>query len=94
MPTAAIARSQFPTPRSLGIHIPKDFIESRFNDGFRHALKGGQLTQVEYFRRSFRLGFRAAKFYLREVRRRQGILEFPMRVRVRARAVGLARLFR
>ena len=55
--------------------------------GFEHALKGGHLTEAEYFRRSFRLGFRAAKLYLREVRRRRGILDFPMRARIRLRSV-------
>jgi hypothetical protein len=77
----------FPTPQDIGIRIPPDFVESRFNAGFKHALTGGHLTQPEYFRRSFRLGFRAAKLYLREVRRRRGILEFPLRARIRLRAL-------
>jgi len=79
--------ASYPTPRQIGLTIPVDFIERRFNAGFAHALKGGHLTEVEYFRRSFRLGFRAAKLYLREVRRGQGILEFPFRARVRLRTV-------
>lgn len=58
----------YPTPRDIGLKIPPSLRETRFNAGFEHALKGGHLTQVEYFRRSFRLGFRAAKLYLREVR--------------------------
>lgn len=80
-------RTTYPTPRQIGLKIPADFIESRFNAGFEHALKGGHLTQVEYLRRSFRLGFRAAKLYLRRVRRAQGILEFPFRARVRLHAI-------
>jgi hypothetical protein len=80
-------RTAYPTPRDLGIALPPDFVESRFNGGFAHALKGGQLTRVEYFRRSFRLGFRTAKLYLREVRRAQGVLEFPFRARVRLRSL-------
>ena len=80
-------RATYPTPRQIGLKIPLDFIEGRFNAGFEHALKGGHLTQVEYFRRSFRLGFRAAKLYLREVRRARGILEFPFRGRVRLHTV-------
>lgn len=77
----------YPTPRVLGLKIPPELREGRFNAGFEHALKGGHLTEVEYFRRSFRLGYRAAKLYLRELRRRRGIVEFPRRVRVRLRAV-------
>ncbi len=80
-------RASYPTPRKIGLNIPADFIEGRFNAGFEHALKGGHLTQVEYFRRSFRLGFRAAKLYLRKIRRAQGILEFPFRARVRLRTI-------
>ncbi len=76
----------YPTPRDIGLKIPPDIRENRFNAGFEHALKGGHLTEVEYFRRSFRLGFRAAKLYLREVRRRRGILDFPMRACIRLRA--------
>jgi hypothetical protein len=77
----------YPTPRDLGLKLPRDLVESRFNAGFEHALKGGHLTEIAYFRRSFRLGFRTAKLYLREVRRRRGILEFPFRARIRLRAV-------
>lgn len=77
----------YPTPQDIGLKIPPDVRTSRFNAGFEHALKGGHLTEVEYFRRSFRLGFRAAKLYLREVRRSRGILDFPMRGRVRLRSV-------
>jgi hypothetical protein len=77
----------FPTPRDIGVKIPAHLIESRFNAGFEHALKGGHLTDIEYFRRSFRIGFRAGKLYLREVRRLRGIIEFPFRGRVRMRTV-------
>lgn len=77
----------YPTPHDIGLRVPPYLREARFNAGFEHALKGGHLTQVEYFRRSFRLGFRAAKLYLREVRRQRGILDFPMRARFRQRPV-------
>jgi hypothetical protein len=80
-------RYRYPTPRELGIRVPPPLREERFNRGFRHALHGGQLNRVEYFRRSFRLGFRTAKLYLRDLRRRQGIVEFPLRARVRLRTV-------
>ena len=73
----------YPTPDDAGIKIPPCLMAERFAAGFDHGLKGGQLDHVEYFRRSFRLGFRAAKLYLREVRRRRGVLQFPARYRVR-----------
>ena len=78
--------AHFPSPAQAGIRIPHDLRADRFAAGFEHALKGGQLDRVEYFRRSFRLGFRAAKLYLREVRRGRGVIEFPARYRVRLRA--------
>jgi len=74
---------QYPSPQDVGIKIPRYLLEERFRAGFGHALRGGQLDHVEYFRRSFRLGFRAAKLYLRDVRRSRGILQFPARYRVR-----------
>ena len=77
----------YPTPRAIGLRIPACLREARFNAGFEHALKGGHLTEVEYFRRSFRLGFRTAKLYLREVRRSRGLLDFPMRAKFRLRAL-------
>lgn len=73
----------YPTPGDAGIRIPPHLMADRFSAGFDHALKGGQLDHVEYFRRSFRLGFRAAKLYLRKVRRRRGVLDFPARYRLR-----------
>ncbi|MBI3897929.1 MAG: hypothetical protein HY308_06490 [Gammaproteobacteria bacterium] len=76
----------YPSPQDAGIRIPSDLVSDRFRAGFDHALKGGQLHRVDYFRRSFRLGFRSAKLYLRAVRRRQGVLEFPTRQRLRLRA--------
>lgn len=77
----------YPTPRDLGIKLPADIREDRFNAGFEHALKGGKLDKVEYFRRSFGLGFRTAKLYLRELRRRQGILDLPVRRKLRLKTV-------
>jgi len=77
----------YPTPQDVGIHIPSTLRANRFHRGFHHALRGGQLDHVEYFRLSFRLGFRAAKLYLREERRRRGLLEFPVRGRCRQRAI-------
>ncbi len=69
---------RYPTPEDIGIRIPASLRRERFRRGFDHGLRGGQLDRVDYFRLSFRLGFRSAKLYLREVRRHRGILEFPM----------------
>jgi hypothetical protein len=77
----------YPTPKDIGLKVSPTLKENRFNAGFEHALKGGHLTKIEYFRRSFRLGYRAAKLYLREVRRSRGVLEFPMRAKMRFKIV-------
>jgi hypothetical protein len=74
---------RYPSPEEAGIRVPPHLKQERFYAGFRHGLEGGQLNRVEYLRLSFREGFRAAKLYLREVRRRQGILEMPLRWKVR-----------
>ena len=76
----------YPTPKQAGIRIPSHLIKDRFCAGFQHGLKGGQLHEVEYLRLSFREGFRAAKLYLRQVRRSRGVVEFPVRWRVRTKA--------
>jgi hypothetical protein len=41
---------------------------------------------VEYFRLSFRMGYRKGKLYLKQVRKRRGIIEFPMQARFKVRA--------
>lgn len=76
----------YPKPQDVSIRIPRHLIEERFCAGFEHALKGGQLSKIEYFRLSFREGYRAGKLYLREVRRSQGVLTFPVQGRMRFRA--------
>lgn len=75
-----------PRPEDLGIRVPGHLIEERFRRGFRHALAGGQLSAVEHLRLSFREGFRAGKLCLRALRRSRGLLDFPMRGRIRVRA--------
>lgn len=81
------AQSIYPSPDDVGIRIPATLRADRFCAGFEHALRGGKLERIEYFRLSFRMGFRSAKLYLRHERRRRGIIDFPMRARVRMRAV-------
>ena len=77
----------YPSPQDVGVKIPPRLREDRFCAGFHHGLRGGQLERVEYFRLSFRLGFRTAKRFLREVRRRRGILDFPARYKLRLKAI-------
>jgi hypothetical protein len=76
-----------PSPAETGIRVPPHLMTDRFTSGFEHALRGGQLDQVDYFRRSFRLGFRAAKLYAREQRRQRGLLQLPVRYRARLRSL-------
>lgn len=80
-------QTHYPSPDEVGIVIPAYLREDRFCHGFRHALMGRQITRVEQLKLSFREGYRCGKLYLRELRRRQGVLQFPMRARVRMRAV-------
>ncbi len=61
--------------------------KDRYEAGFTHALQGGQLDRIEYFKLSFREGFRAAKLYMRTMRRKQGIVEFPLRGRLKVKAL-------
>lgn len=77
----------YPGPHDVGIRIPSHLREDRFCRGFHHALQGGQITRVEQLKLSFREGYRCGKLYLRDLRRHQGIIQFPMRVRVRMTAV-------
>ena len=49
-------------------------------------MQGGQLNRVEYLRLSFREGYRAGKLYLRDLRRAQGIVNFPLQGKMRFRA--------
>lgn len=73
----------YPTPAEVGINIPSHLREERFNNGFLHALKGHHLTEREHLRLSFREGYRAGKLYLSYLRKRMGIIEFPMKAKVK-----------
>ena len=75
----------YPTPQDVGIEIAPHLMKDRFCRGFEHALKGRQISRVEHLRQSFREGYRAGKLYLRELRREQGIVEFPMKARMKFR---------
>lgn len=66
-------------PSAVGINQGQGYRQDRYQAGFDHGLQGGRLDRVEYLRQSFRAGFRAARLYARELRRRHGVLDFPMR---------------
>jgi hypothetical protein len=75
----------YPTPQDIGIRIPPQLRAADFCQGFEWALRGRQITQVEHLRRSFRLGFRAGKLYLNQLRRAQGVIPLPMKRQMRMR---------
>ncbi len=77
----------YPNPLELALKIPPRLRAARFSRGFEYALRGGHLDNVGYFRLSSRVGYRTAKRYLREIRRRRGILDFPLRARFRQKAI-------
>lgn len=78
--------TSIPTPADIGLRVPAHLIADRFCSGFHHALSGGQINKVEQLRLSFREGFRAGKLYLKELRRRKGIIAFPVMGKIRMRA--------
>lgn len=73
----------YPEPQDVGINIPTHLRTDRFCNGFKHALKGGQITEVKQLRLSFREGYRAGKLYLRDLRKAMGIVNFPIQGRIR-----------
>ncbi|MEJ2552499.1 MAG: hypothetical protein P8079_00420 [Gammaproteobacteria bacterium] len=66
---------------------PPSLRKDRYAAGFTHALRGGQLDKAEYLKLSFREGFRAAKLHMRDMRRKQGIIDFPLQGRIKLRAL-------
>jgi len=76
-------RYTYPEPEDVGITIPPHIKNDRFYSGFRHALEGGQITQVKQLQLSFREGYRAGKLYLRTERKKRGVTNFPLQGRIR-----------
>ncbi len=77
----------YPTPVEVGIQIPPHIIQGRFDQGFKHALMGGHITDVKQLRLSYREGFRAGHLYLKALRKAQGIYAFPVSGKIRFRAM-------
>ena len=62
-------------------------LKDRYEAGFAHAMRGGQLDKIEYFKLSFREGFRAARLQMRAMRRKQGVIDYPLQGRMRIKAL-------
>lgn len=77
----------FLKPQEIDINWGNRFRKDLYEEGFEHAMNGGKLDRPEYLRLSFRAGFRAGRLHARELRRRQGILDFPMRQKFRLTAI-------
>ena len=73
----------------LNVETPAGLIAERYQAGFQHSISGGQISKTEHFKKSFRLGFRAGRLYLKEARKSQGIIEFPMKARFKNTAVDI-----
>jgi len=71
-------------PKDFGIKIPLHLNIEDFNNGFRHGMKSNTLTK---FKLSYRMGFRAAKLLLKEIRKQQGIINFPTQGKIKLKAI-------
>jgi len=68
-----------PRPKIVDVVIPKGVDSEMYQAGFEHSVTGGQITKREHLKASFRLGFRNGRLYLKELRKKKGILEFPIK---------------
>lgn len=76
--------SQYPKATEVLTGIPTHVKRDLFEDGFQHSIRGGQLTDPKvHFKMSFREGFRAGRLYLKELRRQQGVVEFPLQGKIK-----------
>lgn len=80
-------RNRLSVAREIAVVAPLSLRRDRYEAGFAHALKGGKLDQIEYFKLSFREGFRAAKLGMRSLRRKEGIIDFPLQGRLKIKAL-------
>ena len=80
-------RTQQLTVAETAITVPPSLWKDRYQAGFAHAMRGGQLDKIEYFKLSFREGFRAARLQMRAMRRKQGVIDFPLQGRMRIKAL-------
>jgi len=75
----------YPTIDEVGVKVPAGCIDELFRAGWDHSIRGGNLTEREHLKKSFRYGFREARLYLNEVRRARGVVPFPMKAQLKAR---------
>ena len=71
-------------PQDFGIDIPNTLKEEDFCAGFEHGMQSNTLTK---FKMSYRMGFRTAKLLLRELRKQQGVLQFPMKAKFKFKVI-------
>lgn len=67
-------------PEDFGIKIPVDLIEEDFRAGFAHGMESNTL---KIFKKSYSEGFRAAKLLCKEIRKQRGVVDFPMKARMK-----------
>ncbi len=79
--------SDIPTkPEDYGVKIPKLVNEDLFRQGFAHSIQGGKLTDIKlHFKKSFGEGFRTARLLARNTRRSYGVVDFPMKGKIKVR---------
>jgi len=85
--------STIPTdPECFGIKVPPCIDEDLFRQGFAHSIRGGQLTDIKlHFKKSFGAGFREARLILRDIRKTQGVHEFPRTGKIRFKCNDISR---
>ena len=66
-----MSNMNLPNPEEVGIRIPSNVNHEKYMAGFQHGLSSNTLN-LEQMKTSFRLGFRAAKVYLRELAKKSG----------------------
>ena len=80
-------RAQRMAVAEMEISVPSTLRNDLYQAGYAHAMRGGQLNKIEYFKLSFREGFRAAKLQMRHMRRKGGIIDFPMHGKMKIRTL-------
>lgn len=74
----SVEKFKLPTPTEVGFDNKAIPNKAKYDAGFEHALKGAPLRDFQY---SFRMGFRAGKLFLKEERKRRGIIDFPQKLK-------------
>ena len=69
-----MSNHNLPSPEEMGISIPVNLNPESYMAGFQHGLTSNTLTAGQ-MKLSFRMGFRAAKLYLREAAKKAGKYE-------------------